>query len=380
MEIENTASAPAPAADAPAPAPTTPAPEVAEKETPNDSRDQPEDALDADLRKAFRNSKRERAEDGKFATKDGRPPKTHNQPPEEVEAEQTAEAPQTEQPKTPAVPVPRGWTKEAAEKWAAVPPDVQQYVSQREDMLNRTAGEFGRYRQAVEPIRQVIDQNKHVFERNGADPANGIAALLAAQDMLDRNPVNALAYLAQTYGVDLRALAAQVYGGNDATGLAPDPEVAALQNKIAQLEHQLKYDVEQRNAAERAAVQQRQAQVRQSFEQRIDAFAKDKPDFDEVAPEILANIQAIQQLNPQATPDEVLNQAYERAVWANPKTRESRMKAEEAKRLQEAAKRAAEAKAAAGINVRGAPRPNTDAGNDLDADLRAAFRRAQNRS
>jgi hypothetical protein len=260
-----------------------------------------------------------------------------------------------------------------------VPPEVQSYIAEREQQVQRYVSTVGQQVKQLEPVKSVLDQNRQIFERNGTDFANGVSALLAAQDMLERNPIAGIANLARTFDVDLRAVVAQMYGGQD-MGLPPDPEVAQLRNELAQMKREQEFARSQQTAQQRAATEAHQAQVRSGFEQRIERFAADKADFDEVAPEILANINAIRQTNPGLSPDDVLQHAYDRAIWSNPKTREAKLKAEEARRLTEAAKTAETAKRAAGINVRGAARPNTDAGNDIDADLRAAFRRAQNRS
>jgi hypothetical protein len=171
-----------------------------------------------------------------------------------------------------------------------------------------------------------------------------------------------------------------MYGQDAASMLPPDPEVSALQQKLAQMERHLQYQEQERTHQQRAAAQAQQQQVRASYESHIDNFAKDKADFDDVAPDILANIYSIQQTNPGLTPDETLQQAYERAIWANPKTRQARMQAEEARRLKEAAKTAEHAKRAGSINVRGAPKQSQSIGDDLDADLRSIYRRTQNRS
>lgn len=371
MSLEETTSAPAPAAEAPASPP--PAPEAAPKEAPDQNTEAPERDLDEDLAKVWKKANTLRSEDGKFATKDGRPPKNHNAPPEELQAEA-----QPEQPKAPEVPMPRSWAKEQAAIWEKADPEVKQYIAQREQDVHRYISQVGQQVKQFEPLRNVLEQNRQTFERNGTNYVEGISALIQAQNVLDQNPINGIANLAQIYGVDLRAVVQQMYGGQD-MGLPPDPEVAQLKNELAQLRREQEYAKSQETARQRAIAEQQAEQQRMSFSQRIEQFAKDKPDFDEAAPEILANIQAIQQTSPGLSPDEVLQQAYDRAIWANPKTREAKLKAEETRRLQEAAKQAEQAKRASSINVRSAPKPSAP-GEDLDADLRSIFRKAQSRS
>lgn len=357
-------SAPAPAIAKPEAAPATPA----EPESYADKLAAQEKALDDDLRQTFRKVSGKddipRGEGGKFAPKAGEQP-----------AALLAEAPKPIE--APKVSAPASMPKELADKFAAAPPEVQKFIADREAESHKAISNLGRQIKSLEPVAQVLEQNRATFERNGTTYEQGLSALIAAQNALDQNPENGIAYLAQTYGVDLRGLVAKIYGGQADTGLGPDPEVLALKSELQQIKRQAEFERSQQAAQHRAASEARQVQERQSYESRIDAFAKDKPDFYNVAPDVLANIAAIQQTNPQISPDELISQAYERAIWANPKTREGQMKQAEAKRLAEAAKQATEAKRANGINVRGVPK-SADPAN-MDDDLRAIFRKNQAR-
>lgn len=380
MSLEDAAvtAAPEPVA-APAPEPakveTPAAPAAAPPAEPESYADKlaaQEQALDDDLRETFRKATApegppvERAPDGKFVTKN--PP---------AEAPAVAEAPKVEPPK-PAAAAPRSWPKEMVEKFGALPPDVQTYVSQREAETHKAISTLGQQVKSLEPVQKVLEQNRATFERNGTTYDQGIAALVAAQNALDSNPENGIAFLANTYGVDLRGLVAKIYGGQvDQNGLGPDPEVLSLKSELQQLKRQMEFEKSQQTANERAATEARSIQVRQGFESQIDQFAQGKADFYELAPDILPMLAVIQQTNPGLSSDQVLQQAYDRATWANPKTREARMKADESRRLSEAAKSAQESKRAGSINVRGTPKP-AEAG-DLDTDLRAIFRKANAR-
>lgn len=378
VAVEPASTPEAQAAAAPAPAPEKPeaaAPAPAEPESYADKLAAQEKALDDDLRETFRkasgqtNEEQPRAENGKFAPKAA--------PEGQPKADQPAVEPKLEpKPEAPKIAAPASMPKELHEKFAAAPPEVQKFIADREAEAHKAISNMGRQVKGFEPIAKVLEQNRATFERNGATYEQGLSALIAAQNALDQNPENGIAYLAQTYGVDLRSLVARMYGQQiDQNGLdaGPNPEVAALKAELAQVRRQQEYDAANRAAHDRAANEQRQMQQRAVYESKIDAFAKDKPDFYEVAPDVLANIAAIQQTNPSLSADELISQAYERAIWANPKTRDAKMKAAEAARLAEAAKQATEAKRANGINVRGVPKSADPA--SLDEDLRAIFRK-----
>lgn len=357
--------------DAPAvvDAAVTSAPPIAAKE-PTTSEAPAETSLDDDLRAVFRNVNKPRADDGRFTPKDGAAPVD---PAAEVVAE-----PEKTTPLVPAVAPPRSWPKEMAEKFGTLPPEVQTYVNQREIESHKAISTLGQQVKQYEPVARVLQENRATFERNGTTYEAGVAALVAAQNALDQNPENGLAFLAKTYGVDLRNLVTKIYGPQgaetDHNGLAPDPEIVSLRSELAQLKQQIEYSASQQTSREKAAIEAKQNNERDSLQTRISKFAEGKADFDQVAPEILANMTALQQSDPGLSPDELLQQAYERAIWANPKTRAAQIKSEEARRLQEAAKAAAESKRAGSINVRGAPKPTAEAG-DIDSDLRSVWRK-----
>ena len=90
------------------------------------------------------------------------------------------------------------------------------------------------------------------------------------------------------------------------------------------------------------------------------------------------SIRQVQAENPDLPPQDVIQQAYDRARWANPATRQkllAEQQAEaEAKRLDAAKKAASQARRAGAINVNGSTMPAA-ARASLDDDLRAIWRR-----
>ncbi|HXF89587.1 MAG TPA: hypothetical protein VNK48_14625 [Xanthobacteraceae bacterium] len=367
-------------------------------------------ALDDDLRKVFRSKRKPRDEDGQFAPKDGAAPKAPEAPSPEAkeaaaaaakEAKPSSEPPaephketpptsegqkpdqghpepakteaKTPTPSRPAIEAPRSWPPERQAQWASLTPEMQQFLAHRERQVQDGFTRLGRHAKAMEPVRQIIEAHKGTFERNKLSVEEGLKALLTAQEALDRNPIEGIRWLAQTYGVDLGQLATT-------SDMPPDPAVDRLTRQVADLQRQLE--------AERAARTQReQAEVHwleSDIMRQIDQFAADKPDFDSLQAEIYANIAAIQQAKPELPIPDVLAQAYERARWANPATRQSIIEAREreirealakaeAERLAKEKKAAEEAKRASAINVRGAPSPSAPV--NWDDDLKAIWRK-----
>lgn len=362
------------APEAPAPAPSeAPAPEAvnepaAAPDTEENKAVAAEKALNDDLRKAFRNANKSRDETGKFAPAD--PDKVAK-----VEQPAEAEAKPAEEPKqaAPVVPPPASWSKEAAAEWNKLPPTVQQYVQQRETEAHQAIGQLSRYAKAVEPIAKVVEPHVDRITAAGDHPASYIEKMFAADQWLARDPVGAIKALAESYNVDLNAIA-------DPFALPADPHQqqlsAQLQAALRELDfmkRQLgdtRQRVEAREATEYAARQS-------SYEREVDAFAADKPDFGTLAADIETNIALLKRSNPNLGAKEMLQEAYDRARWANPTTRSqliARQTAEaEKKRIEEAKAAANTARRSAAINVNGSVPQRGQLSHDDD--LRAIWKR-----
>lgn len=351
-------------------------------EEPN-AKEAAEKAYDDDLRKAFRNSKRERSEDGKFANKDGiTPPKAKEaapapqldgkDAPKAVTStpDQQPEAGKVEpgKPQPPAIDAPASWSGEMKAKWANLPSEAQTYIAQREQEAHTRISQLGQYAKQMEPIRNAISEHGSYIQQVGKPPAQFVSELFSAAQALDRNPVQALKDLARHYRVDPFNLI------DDGTQpQQPNPDVANLQHEIAQLRAQQQQWASQQEQQARASEEAKFASVASE----IDAFSKDKADWNDLQADIIASVAAIREQKPKASNAEVLQEAYDRARWANPTTR-ARMQQEaqsqsEAKRVEEAKKAAAAASTASRLNVSGSRPQATPA--DMDADLRAVWRK-----
>jgi hypothetical protein len=332
FEADNGA-APAAAEPTPvaAPAETTPAP-APQPEAPALSADE---RMDATMRAAWDKLHPARAPDGKFTAKDA-PAEAEAAPAEPVtEPEPATEASPAPAGEAPKMPV--SWPKEQAEAWAKLDKPAQEYILRRE-------GEFEKGIQAktekfkpYEELDKVFEPWRERWQLEGASPAVKVQQLLAAQAYLDRNPVEAIQWLAQSYGVNL--------GQTGQQPVQQQPQDPVIR-KIQELDE---WKAQQENAS--------RAQAEASLKTEIDGFkASGKaPHFDAVRADMAKLLQA--------GAVETLQDAYDRAVWANPTTRalvlEEQRKAEAAKAAEEAKK----AKAAASVNVRSTPtasaRPKT---------------------
>lgn len=339
----------------------TPAPEAAP--APVETKAEVSDegpSLDEDLSKAWRKANPPR-ENGKFVSPNPKP-EEHVAAIDDKPAEAAPEAeakPEGEQPTT-AVEAPRAWTAEAKAKWAALPPDVQSYVSTRENELHQLKSDMGRISAEYKPTHEVLSQHQDYIKAVGKPVPQLLNDMLAASRALDTDPGGTIKALARMYGVDLGQLW-------DPSEQPPDPKVTALERENARLQSMH----HQRAAQEQAA---RESQ----YNGLVEEFLTTNPDAKELTRDMAPLIQVIQQEQPTWEPSAVLREAYDRAVWANPKTRDARLKsqAEVAERARvEAAKKAADAaKQAKGVRVAGAVASANGAG-DLDSDLRSIWRK-----
>lgn len=371
--MEELTSAPeAPETPSPAPADTPAAPEPAKavEETPGDKAAAAEKALDDDLRKTFRNANRERSEDGKFASKDPKPA-----PAEKLVEAKPPEAEKPPEPAKHAVPPPNSWAKEAKAEWDKLPPKVQETIAQREAESHKAISSLGQFAKAMEPIHNTLSEHADRIRASGKDVATYMADVMRADQALARDPVGFIREIADHFKLDTNAIFDPFsVPSQDAQSQQVTAQLNAAWQEIEHLKRQLgdtRQRVEGREAEEQKA---RQSQ----FESDVQAFASDKPDFDELAADIEINCAQIKRSNPTLSAKEVLQQAYDRARWANPATRERLLQAQQAeaekKRLEQAKQAASTARRSAAINVNGSVPQRGQV--SLDDDLRSIWRRA----
>jgi len=254
---------------------------------------------------------------------------------EEQPAEETAtteEAAPVEE-AAPARKPPQSWAKDKHEIWAKLPADAQEYYELREQQMLQGLESYKTDAQFARQMKEVFNPHQEFLRQQGFDEVKATSYLLNAHIKLSTaNEAERNDYfrkLAGAYGVNLGGL------GTDAPQV--DPAVEAMQREIASVKNALSSREKQEYEAKRAEIAK-----------TVDAFASDPAHayFDEVAGEIMAHLQA----------GDDLQSAYEKAVWANPVTRQkelARVQKESADKLKEKARLdALVAKKAAGPNVR----------------------------
>ena len=250
---------------------------------------------------------------------------------EEVAADEPSE-PEIDEPEVEKTehPRPQSWAKDTTEIWDALPEAAKVQIEKREkqmlDGLEQYKGDSGFGKQ----MREITEPYKAFITSQGVDAPRAVQFLLNAHYRLSTaQPAQRQQYfdqLAKSYGVEFKKDEQQI-----------DPALKALQEKISSLESSM-------TAREQAAYEEARSRV--ALE--VQTFASDPKNqyFDECSEDIAAYIKA----------GHTLEDAYAKAVWANPITRAkelARTQKESETKLRGKAKSDAEAaRKAASTNVR----------------------------
>jgi hypothetical protein len=244
-----------------------------------------------------------------------------------------------------------------------LPPAIQQEVLKREGDFVKGLEERATRLKSYEPIEQALEPIRQQLDLNGVSPGQYVRQLVAAEQFLQRNPGEAIQYLARNYGVDLQGLTQQ-----QAEQPQADPAMAALQQQVQDL------------SSRQAEFYQHQAQQQEAaVSQQIEAFKADPANkhFDTVY-EDMVSLAAAERA---AGKEPSLPDLYQRAIWANPSVREQLLAEQRAeadkKAAEEKAKRAKEAQraAAANIGTQGTSSGETPAGLSLEEELARTYDR-----
>lgn len=271
-----------------------------------------------------------RDESGKFAAKvEG----ALASPAQTIPTEQHAAPPEAlQEPSRP----PASLSAQVKAEWTTLPEHVRQDFIRREAETNRGFEERAAQLKRYEPLEAVIAPHRNRIAMSGVDEATYVGSLIAADDLLRTNPIQGMAQVAQMYGIDLRQLS------------QPGNQAAAAQE--AQLPPQVQAALDRIQSFEQQQTQQQTA----SQQAEIDAFGKDHLYFENVRAGMAALLRA-----EQAT---TLEDAYDKACWADPAIRPLLMK-EQATKADEQARAAAGAKVAnargAAVSVTGSPAPGS---------------------
>lgn len=325
-DVDTGAAIAAPATDAIAPAQTA-------VETPVNTMA----AIEKTMSDAYDKINPPRSDGGKFAAKTTESADPSDPAKTEI-TDQTQTVATTDQAK-PVIDAPQSWSAEMKAKWSSLPSEVQAYASQREGEAHKRISELGQQVKSYEPIRNVIEQFAPTFQRNGLQPHDAFARMMAVETMLERDPATAIKQIAEAYGVDLSSATQSAEPGNESA------EVRSLKAELQALKRQVGETVSKVTARERSE----EERERTNLASTIEKFSTGKPHFEAVR-SVMAGLMT-------SGAADTLEDAYDMAIHANKSIRETidadKRKADQEKTADEAKKKADAAKKAASLNVRG---------------------------
>lgn len=235
------------------------------------------------------------------------------------------------------VGAPKTWTADAIKEWATIPDRAKQEILKREEDMFRGLEQYRERAELGSKYDSVVEPYRAALAAEQIDPVGLFQSFAANHYLLARGTPEQKLEIASTlithYGVDLTALVTKLSNYSQ-----PDPQIVSLQEEIRQLKSGL---TSINSSAEEAQ--------RVEFTKQVEAFASDPAHsyFSEVAEDI-----ALLLKNRVATS---LEDAYDKAVFANPVTRQKeidRLTAEKVSASEAAAKaRADKVAKATGANV-----------------------------
>lgn len=337
----------------------------------------------------------ERDESGRFKPKTDIPPaEGAAQAAPVAEANTETAKPAGQEPQPEAIRVPPSLPAAVKAKFANLDPDVRDAFVTLEDSVQKAKAEWGGKGQRLNRFDEVIGPHLPRWQMAGLDEISGIQSLLAAQTLLDQNPVNGLVQIARSYGLTPAHLA-QAFGlsqasapnqgaeGQQAPTGSPDFS-AALQQHLSPLVTQVQTLQQQLSQSQQAGEAAKLAEAQST----IEAFAADPKNmyFHNVQDAVYRMISADRQAGGSMT----LQQAYDGAVWADPTIRphlladqakataaeQARAAAEATKAAEKAQRDKAEAARKAGGSVTGSPTPGAQAPAGAPGSVRDQLRSA----
>jgi hypothetical protein len=208
----------------------------------------------------------------------------------------------------PSIPdVPKSWTKEMQPHWTKLPPEVQAYWQTREQQMAEGSEKYRQTAEQFRALQEVITPFEGLIRQQGLTPPQALNFLLNAHQRLSIGTPEQRQAAYEQIGKDLGLTLPQA-GTNGTPATAPDPAVLSLQQQLQQIQSTL------------TARQQQEFQAAsEKAKKEVETFAADPahPHFDEVADDIVLLLKT-------GLP---LQDAYDKAVWANPLTREKNLQA-----------------------------------------------------
>lgn len=252
---------------------------------------------------------------------------------------------------------PKSWKKEAQAEWAKLPENLKAEVYRREEDFHKGIQHYKQFADIGTQLHKTIAPYADMITKAGHTAPALINDLLNMQKVMTTGKPEERAammlQILQNTGVTLEELQQAPQPA------AVDPAVAALRQELQALRGELTSQSQQRQEAEL-----------QDINAEVEKFRTDgkHEHFNAVSLDMSALLAQGRASN--------LQEAYDKAVWANPETREKQLQKHKQELARKQADEAAAARKAAGANVarRGTP-PAPQKPGTMEDTIRSEFRR-----
>lgn len=293
-----------------------------------------------------------------------------------TETKEPATTPANTAPSIPTVrPAPQSWAKDKHAHWGKIDPEAQAYIEQREKEMgdgarqNKEFYDFGKSLQAVMAPYQPLMQSRGLTAQQVVDDMLGSYSKLTQGTMEQRQAY--LRQVAQSVGLTVPTNGPP--NGTDPQQTPIDPRIQTIEQQLQELRDA---QTRQQQAALQAANQKATSEVNAFYNEAEKDGTPKHPYIDEVHKELIEKLG-------QGYP---LQEAYDRAVWDNPVTREkqflSRFQTETEKQRERARLDALPKQKARGVNVRSqdTQRPPTEPLGSLEDTMRDEAKKIRERA
>jgi len=251
---------------------------------------------------------------------------------------------------------PAGWKPSVREHWEGLPDDVKQEVVKREREIDEKLRETAQARQFAQAVNQTIQPYQHFIKAEGGNPISAIDNLFSTAAMLRtgnaEQVANLVAQITNQFGIHRFGKQSFIQTlDRSLAGVAPKedtPEIAALKQQYEQELTPLRQMREQ--FQQQQHYQQQQAQ--QATQAELQQFASQA----EFMEDVRADMADLLDLAAQKGQSMTLQEAYDRACWANPEIRTVLTKRQQAEQAQQVNETTQKAKRAA-VSVHGSAPP-----------------------
>ena len=305
---------------------------------------------------------RTRDESGKFVTRTEQPaaPETVSQSSSATETTAPVAAAPTDNPALDLNRAPSSWKPAAKAAWAALPEPVRAEIYRRESDFHKGNSAIKENADFGQKVRAEFEPYKMIMQAEGATPEQGISEYLRTAALFrvgtPEQKRGALYQIDKQFNCGFeqefqRLVAAEVAR---VTGQA-----APAQQQQPQQFHDPRVDalLQSQEQAKQREAQQLSSQASDA-ETRFRAAMDEKgqpqfPYVDNVEQDMISRIPEIRRSNPSLSHFDVLKQAYEVAVWANPETRAVLISQQQAMATQPAdtLRKVEQARRASAVNV-----------------------------